>query len=168
MSHIRLLLAAASALALAACAPTGKSSPSVPPPSPTLTDSAAPAQSAGTGFGTNSGGTYPYGSADRVQTSNAGTGQEDPTVTGPNGAIWLKPGTTNQRYRADADDCYSYARAQTEHDARMESDAGAAFSDSTGGIGVVELRQRMNNFARTNRLPRLFGQCMEAKGYTRG
>jgi len=167
MRHISLLLAAASALALAACAPTTKSRDSALPP-PTEIGSTAPAQSAGTDFGANTGGTYPYGKAGGVQTSNATTGREDATITGPDGTIWLKPGTANERYQADADDCYSYARAQTDHDARIESDAGAAFKDSTGGSGVIELRQRMSQFARTNRLPRLFGQCMEAKGYTRG
>jgi hypothetical protein len=167
MNHIRLLPVVVFTLALAACAPPAKPRISAPPP-PTAIDSTGSAQSAGTGFGANSGGTYPYGSAGGVQTSNASDGQEDGTVTGPNGVIWLKPGTANARYRADADDCYSYARAQTDHDARIESDSRAAFNDSTGGIGVVELRQRMNHFARSNRMPRLFGQCMEAKGYTRG
>lgn len=167
MRHIPLLLAAASALVLAACAPIATSRVSAPPP-PTAIDSAASAQSAGSDFGVNTGGTYPYGSAGGVQTGNASAGREDPTTIGPDGAIWLKPGTPNERYRTDADDCYSYARAQTDHDARIESDAGAAFNDSTGGSGVIQLRQRMNQFARTNRLPRLFGQCMEAKGYTRG
>ncbi|MHA1599807.1 MAG: hypothetical protein ACTSW2_03190 [Alphaproteobacteria bacterium] len=167
MSHFRLLLAAASALALAACAPTGKSRIAAPLP-PTTTDSAVSAQSAATDIGANTGGTYPYGNAGGVQTSNAGAGQNARTSTGPDGAIWLKPDTPNARYRTDADNCYSYARAQTNHDARIESDSVAAFQDTTGGIGVIELQQRMNQFARKNRMPRLFGKCMEAKGYTRG
>ena len=167
MRHISLLLVAASALALAACAPTTKSRVSAPAP-PTTIDSTASAQSAGADFSANTGGTYPYGKTGGVQTSNASAGREDPTTTGPDGAIWLKPDTANERYQADADDCYSYARAQNDHDARIESDAGAAFDDSTAGSGVIQLRQRMNQFARTNRFPRLFGQCMEAKGYTRG
>ena len=166
MSHFRLFLAAASALALAACAPAAKYRTSAPPPTPV--NSAGSTQSAGTDIGANSGGTYPYGSAGGVQTSNAGVGQDARTTTGPDGAIWLKPDTPNARYRTDADNCYSYARAQTDHDARIESDSGAAFRDATGGIGVVELQRRMNHFARTNRMPRLFGKCMEAKGYTRG
>jgi len=169
MSHIRLLLAAASALALVACAPTAKKTDlSVLPPPETI-DGAASAQSAGADFGANTGGTYPYGSANDVQTSNAGTGREDATISGPDGTIWLKPDVANESYRIDADNCYSFARAQIAHDARIESDAGAAINDSTGGgIGLVQLRQRMNQYARSNRVPRLFGQCMEAKGYSRG
>ncbi len=165
MRYFSLLLAAAAVLALAACTPAAKSGVSAPP---TAIDSSESAQPAGPDSGANSGGTYPDGNAGGAQSTAAGSGPEDATFTGPDGAIWLKPDTPNERYRSDADDCYSYARAQTDHDARIESDTNAALHDTTGGIGVVELRQRMNQFARTNRLPRLFGQCMEAKGYTRG
>lgn len=168
MSHIRLLLAVASALALTACAPTEKSRFSGLAPAPAANYSAEPAQPAGAGLGTDTVGTYPDGNADGVQTSNAGAGREAPTTTGPDGTIWLKPDAANETYRIDADSCYSYALAQTNHDARIESDAGAVFNEPAGGIGLVQLRRRMSNFARTNRIPRLFGDCMEAKGYTRG
>jgi hypothetical protein len=174
MSHIRLLLAVASALALAACAPSASksdlSNPSPPAPTatPAVISGAASAQSAGADFGANADGTYPYGQASGVQTSNAGSGRDDTTVSGPDGTIWLKPGAANETYRRDADSCYSFARAQNAHDARIESDSRAAFRDTTGGIGLVQLRQRMSQFARSNRMPRLFGKCMEAKGYSRG
>ena len=154
MSHVRLLLAVASALVLTACAPAAKYWASAPAPAPPPTvDSAASAQSV---------------SADGVQTSNASSRQQAPTIPGPDGAIWLKPDAASETYRIDADSCYSFARAQNAHDARIESDSNAAFRDSTSGFGQIQLRQRMNQYARTNRLPRLFGQCMEAKGYTRG
>ncbi len=152
MSHVRLMLAIASVLVLSACAPAAKYWASAPAPPPTI-DSAASAQSV---------------SVDGVQTSNASSQRQVPTIPGPDGAIWLKPDAENEAYRIDADSCYSFARAQNEHDARIESDSNAAFRDSTSGFGQVQLRQRMNQYARTNRLPRLFGQCMEAKGYTRG
>lgn len=167
MSQVRLLLAAAAALALVACAPTPRSTPSelVTPPA---TAGEAPAQAGAGEPGPNSGGTYPYGSPSTVQTGNAEAGQENATVTGPGGSIWLKPGTTNERYRADADDCYSYAQAQIANDARIESDANAAFSETPGSITSTALRRQMSQFARDRSLPRLFGECMEAKGYTRG
>ena len=172
MRHIRLLLAVASALALAACAQTApKSTFSVAPPSAAVNAVASP-QSAGADLSTNTGGTYPYGQAIDTQTSNANAGasagQDYPTVPGPDGAVWLKPDAANETYRMDADSCYSFARAQLDHDARIERDAGAATRDSTAGIGLVQLQRRMNQFARSNRVPRVFSQCMEAKGYTRG
>lgn len=166
MSPFRLLLAAVAVLGLAACAPTAKSDISAPPASAPL-DAAAPAPPPGAEVGADIGGTDPYGSAGGAPTGNAGAGAEDATISGPDGTIWLKPGAARDAYRNDADNCYGYARAQTENDARIESDSGAALRDSTGGIGVVELQQRMNQYARGNRMQRLFGQCMEAKGYSR-
>lgn len=167
MSQVRLLLAAAAALALVACAPTPRTSPSdlVTPPAAA---GEAPAQAGAGEPGPNTGGTYPYGSPPAGPTGTAEAGQESATVTGPGGTIWLKPGTPNERYQADADDCYSYAQAQIANDARIESDANAAFADAPGNITSTALRRQMSQFARDQSLPRLFGQCMEAKGYTRG
>ena len=159
MIDFRLLLAAASVLALAACTPAPSTPTSALPPPAT-----APSASAAG----NVGGTYPYGSAPTVQTGNAEAAQDSGTVVGPGGAIWLKSGTANERYRSDADDCYGYAQAQINHDARIESDADAAFGDRARNTASVALQQQMSQFGRDKRLPRLFGQCMEAKGYTRG
>jgi hypothetical protein len=167
MVHFRLLLAATFVLALAACAPAKPISSSALPP-PASAQDTAPSASAAPDAGSNSGGTYPYGSATAVQTGNAAAAQDSGTVVGPSGAIWLKSGTANERYRSDADDCYGYAQAQINHDARIESDADAAFGDRARNTASVALQQQMSQFAREKRLPRLFGQCMEAKGYTRG
>lgn len=163
MIDFRLLLAAASVLALAACAPAPSAPTSALPPPAT-----APSASAAGTVGANAGGTYPYGSAPAVQTSTAEAAQDSGTVVGPGGAIWLKSGTANERYRSDADDCYGYAQAQIDHDARIESDADAAFGDRARNTASVALQQQMSQFGRDKRLPRLFGQCMKAKGYTRG
>lgn len=163
MSHIHLLLAAAFVLALAACTPAPPAPTSALPPPAT-----APSAASAGNVGANSGGTYPYGSAPTVQTSNAEAVQDSGTVVGPGGAIWLKPGTANEHYRSDADDCYGYAQAQINHDARIESDADAAFGDRARITASVALQQQMSQFGRDKRLPRLFGRCMEAKGYTRG
>ena len=149
MNRLHLLLAAASVLALAACAPALK--PGGPAATPgTLT---APPQSTAAPTG---------------QSGTTATEQSEDPIVGPDGTVWLKTGVKSERYRADADDCFSFARAQVDRDERFENDAGAAISDSSGGNGLKELRQRMSQFERQNRLPRLFGQCMEAKGYTRG
>jgi len=148
MNLLRLLLAAASVLALAACAPAPKPAVSV---------------------STSNALTAPQiGAAPVEQSSTAAAGQSDSPIVGPDGAVWLKSGEKSERYRDDADNCFSFARARVDRDARFESDASAANSDFGGGTGLRDLRQRMNNFERENRMPRLFGQCMEAKGYTRG
>jgi hypothetical protein len=167
MSHFRLLLAAASVLALAACAQTPPTPASALPP-PATAPSTAPASSAAGDAGSNSGGTYPYGSAAAVQTGTAETAPDSDAIVGPGGAVWQKSGTANERYRADADDCHGFALAQINHDAQIESDADAAFGDRLGNTASTALRQQMSQYGREQRLPRLFGQCMEAKGYTRG
>lgn len=86
----------------------------------------------------------------------------------PGGTQWVKPGVTDERYRADLEDCYRYAQAQVAHDARIESDSGAAFESFPSGLGWTELRGRMSEFERNQRRSILFSNCMVAKGYDRG
>ncbi len=172
-----LLIAAACALALSACAsapPASKTS--VPPPSATagLEQPAATggSVSGGSVYGAaNTGGTYPYGTidtADTGATQQAAAGAADGIVVmGPDGTVWIGSGAVDSRYQSDVDSCYAYARGQVAHDARIESDLGAAFQSEAGGLGLAALRGRMNNFERTRRVPSLFSSCMVAKGYSR-
>ncbi len=164
-----LVVAAACALALSACAsapPAPKTS--VPPPS-AATGLEQPAATGGSVYGAaNTGGTYPYGT---IQTAgNDATQQEaaDATdeivVMGPDGTVWIRSGAVDARYQSDVDSCYAYARGQVAHDARIESDVGAAFQSEAGGLGLAALRGRMNNFERTRRVPSLCSSCMAAKG----
>ncbi len=166
-----LLVAAACALALSACAsapPAPKTS--VPPPSATA-GLDQPAATGGSVYGAaNTGGTYPYGT---TQTAGNGATQQaaaDATdeivVMGPDGTVWIRSGAVDARYQSDVDSCYAYARGQVAHDARIESDVGAAFQSEAGGLGLAALRGRMNNFERTRRVPSLFRSCMVAKGYS--
>ncbi len=131
----------------------------------------------------NTGGTYPYGT---VQAAAQETTQgfaikvpqqapqqakaeitEGVVVMGPDGKVWLRAGGDNAAYRGDVDSCYAYARGQVAHDARIESDVASAFDSDAAGFGLTELRGRMNNFERGNRVPALFSACMSAKGYNR-
>ncbi len=82
-------------------------------------------------------------------------------------SLSLDPSITSEHYREDADSCYAYARGEIAHDARIESDVGAAFQSEAGGLGLAALRGRMSNFERTRRVPSLFNRCMAAKGYGR-
>ena len=86
---------------------------------------------------------------------------------GPDGTVWIRSGAVDARYQSDVDSCYAYARGQVAHDARIESDVGAAFQSEAGGLGLAALRGRMSNFERTRRVPSLFRSCMAAKGYGR-
>ena len=86
---------------------------------------------------------------------------------GPDGTVRIRPSTTSEHYREDADSCYAYAQAQIDHDVRIESDVSAAFQSEAGGLGLARLRGRMNNFERSRRKPSLFNSCMVAKGYSR-
>ncbi len=158
------LIAAAAVLALAACStfPSAPKTSVAQPPSAT-----APAQPGAPA--SPPGGTYPYGT---VLTTEAGPAQQanardEIVVTGPDGTVWIQPGTTSQRRRGDADSCYAYARGQVAHDARIESDVRMAFQSEAGGLGLADLRSRMSYFERTRRLPTLFNNCMVAKGYSR-
>ncbi len=92
---------------------------------------------------------------------------EEIVLMSPDGTVRIRPSTTNERYREDADSCYAYARGEVAHDARIEFDVNAAFENEAGGLGLAELRRRMNNFERTRRVPSLFNRCMVAKGYGR-
>ncbi len=166
------LIAAAAALALAACS-FSPSAPrtSVPPPWPAL-GLDQPAATAGSAYGVaNAGGIYPYGA---IRKGDSGVAQEATVETtqeivlmGPDGALRIRPSTTSERYLEDADSCYAYARGEVAHDARIEIDVNAAFENEAGGLGLAELRRRMNNFERTRRVPSLFNRCMVAKGYGR-
>ncbi len=167
-----LLIAAAAALALAACS-FSPSAPrtSVPPPSPAL-GLDQPAATAGSAYDVaNAGGAYPYGV---IRKGDSGAVQETAVETteeivlmGPDGTVRIGPSTTSERYREDADSCYAYARGEVAHDARIEIDVNAAFENEAGGLGLAELRRRMNNFERTRRVPSLFNRCMVSKGYSR-
>ena len=187
-----ILIAAACVLALSACASAPPAQPTrapatvakAPPPpaaSGTIQPVAAPASAFGAA---NTGGTYPYGTAqpaaqqnadqetarqiaiDLPQQANAET-TEGVVVMGPDGTVWLRAGGENVAYRGDVDSCYAYARGQVDHDARIESDVASAFDSDAAGFGLTALRGRMNDFERGNRVPALFSSCMSAKGYNR-
>lgn len=130
------LFAATAAWALAACTPAPRTE--APPPEPVAEAAPAPAAPEGEGI----------------------------ELRAPEGTEWVKPGVTSERYRADVDDCYSYAQAQIARDVRIESDSRAAFEGSPSGLGLNELRGRMSDFERRKRRLSLFNNCMVAKGYT--
>ncbi len=190
-----ILIAAACVLALSACA-------SAPPAqrtrAPATLVEAPPSAASGTiqpaaaqvsAYGAaNTGGTYPYGTAQggTAQTAAQKTTQgfvmkvpqqapqpaktettEGVVVMGPDGTVWLRAAGDNAAYRGDVESCYAYARGQVAHDERIESDVASAFDSDAGGFGLAALRGRMNDFERSNRVPALFSTCMSAKGYSR-
>ncbi len=77
-----------------------------------------------------------------------------------------KDDEASAQHRADLEACYRFAQARIAHDARIESDSGAAFDAYPSGIGVAELSGRMSEFARRNRRSILYGDCMRDKGYS--
>ncbi len=76
------------------------------------------------------------------------------------------PDTDSAQYRADLESCFSFARARIARDERMESDSSAAFDAYPQGLGMGEIRGRMNTFANRNRRSKLYSDCMSAKGYS--
>ena len=101
-----------------------------------------------------------------AQETTVGT-TEEIVLMGPDGTVRIRPSTTSEHYREDADSCYAFARGEIAHDARIENDVGAAFQSEAGGLGLAALSGRMSNFERTRRIPSLFNRCMAAKGYGR-
>ena len=170
MKFLKPLLAVAAASALAACSYSFQGGAA---PSRAVTPPAQPAAPGTASFsGANTGGTYPYGTAtstplDTAAGSEQGSEQDGIVLMDPEGNVWVRSDTADERYRADVESCYSYAQARVDHDARIESDVNAAFQTSARGFGLRELRGRMSNFERTQRRPVLFSDCMVAKGYAR-
>ncbi len=187
-----ILIATACVLALSACASAPPAQRARAPatlanalPPPAASGMIQPVAAQVSAYGAaNTGGTYPYGTAQGGTAQAAGqeTTQgyaikvprqakaettEGVVVMGPDGTVWLRAAADNAVYRGDVDSCYAYARGQVAHDARIESDVASAFDFDAGGFGLAALRGRMNNFERSNRVPALFSSCMTAKGYNR-
>ncbi len=85
-----------------------------------------------------------------------------------NGIVLADPSATADRSKPDVEACYDSARAQFDHDARIEYDRSAAFDSSDDGLGVSALRQRMRTFGQSQRRRTLFIDCINAKGSSRG
>ncbi len=190
-----ILIAAACVLALSACASAPPAQPTRAPttlakaPPPAASGMIQPVAALVSAYGAaNTGGTYPYGTAQgctaqtAAQETTQGFGLKVPqqapqqaraettegvVVMGPDGTVWLRAAGENAAYRGDVDSCYAYARGQVAHDARIESDVASAFDFDADGFGLAALRGRMNDFERGNRVPALFNSCMMAKGYNR-
>ena len=151
MVRVRYLLCALLAgLALSAC--SGPAKLGVLPPAPAVAPPPAIAPA-------------PDGTAEPGQARAVEGGRG--VVSGPDGAVWTKSGVTKTRIHADMDNCTAYARGQISHDARIERETFSAFDTSSGGLGLIELRARMNAFERNRRTPALIRECMEAGGYAR-
>ena len=168
-----LLIAVASVLALAACSSAPSTTQKVSPPPATAPGPDQPAAGGTSVSGNvNTGGTYPYGTVQKLGTGasqETGTGvTEGVVVMGPDGTVWIRSDASDdEHYRTDVDSCYAYARAQVAHDVRIESDRHAAFESEAGGLGLAALRSQMDNFERSRRIPSLFNNCMASKGYSR-
>jgi len=93
---------------------------------------------------------------------------ESVIVKGPDGTTWrASPATNEQTYQADLDDCYSYATAQTRHDAQIMDDRNAGIDTLTSQSRYSGLRQRVDEYDLRNRRASLMSSCMESKGYAR-
>ena len=95
-------------------------------------------------------------------------GEESVIVKGPDGTTWAVNRETDQEtYRADIEDCYNYAWAQTRRDAQITDDRNAGIDTLTNQSRYSVLRQRVDEFDLRNRRGALMTECMEAKGYAR-
>ena len=95
-------------------------------------------------------------------------GQETVIVKGPDGTNWAVGSNQDEEaYRADIEDCYAYAAAQTRRDAQITDDRNAGIDTLTSGSRYSALRQRVDEFDLRQRRGSLMTGCMEAKGYVR-
>lgn len=131
---------------------------------PALT--AEPSSGLSTQAGANSGGTYPYGTA---QPSGGATAKNGGgiVVRTPDGSLWRKNDIDEKRYRADIADCYSYAAAQMRHDELIQTDQNAAFDNLATSSRYSLVQSQVQSYDLKKRRTRLIGSCMKAKGYLR-
>jgi hypothetical protein len=90
--------------------------------------------------------------------------QEKVVVTDSEGNI-VEEQAPDAEYQAAVDACYRFAQGRIAHDIRMESDARASLDQYSEGLGLTELRGRMQDYERTGRLRELFERCMRDRGY---
>lgn len=167
--HSAKALAGAILLLLAACAaepaepagPDATRGSALPPPgagepaTATTTPSAPPPP-------------LPEPSSTSQPPAEPGASGEPVVVKGPDGTSWEARGVKDEAaYQADLDDCYSYATAQTRHDAQMKDDRNAGIDTLTSQSRYSGLRQRVDEYDLRNRRASLMSSCMESKGYAR-
>ena len=98
----------------------------------------------------------------------APTAEEGVIFKGPDGTTWaVGKQTDEETYRADIENCYNYAWAQTRRDAQITDDRNAGIDTLTSQSRYSALRQRVDEFDLRNRRGALMTDCMEAKGYAR-
>ncbi len=85
-----------------------------------------------------------------------------------NGIVLVDPNAHADRSKPDVEACYDSARAQFDHDTRIERDGSAAYDRSDAGLGLSVLRQRMRDFGQSQRRRTLFIDCINAEGSSRG
>ncbi len=78
--------------------------------------------------------------------------------------IWTRSGANKTRTRSLIDNCYAFAQGRIAHDTRIESERSLGFDTSSGGLGLIELRARMNAYERNRRFPLLVRECMKSEG----
>ena len=163
------LLAALSACSLFEQGPRKEAPPaSSYEPVPSAEPPALPADaSGGTGqLGANSGGTYPYGSAQPSGTAAARSG-DDIVLRDPDGGLWRKANANEAGYRDDISQCYKYANAQMRHDEMIITDQNAAFDGLTASPAFGRIQSKVQNYDLNKQRKRLIGSCMKSKGYLR-
>lgn len=98
----------------------------------------------------------------------AAEGEEGIIFKGPDGTTWtVTKKTDEEAYRADIEDCYNYAVAQTRRDRQITDDRNAGINTLTSESRYSILRQRVDEYDLRNRRGALLTECMEAKGYAR-
>lgn len=157
---------AGSLLLLAACAsepaPIGETGTALPPPG-----AGEPAAASGAPAAPAPAPLPETGSTTGVPPQEPAAG-EPVIVQGPDGTTWRASRSTNaEAYQADLDDCYSYATAQTRHDAQIIDDRNAGIDTLTSQSRYSGLRQRVDEYDLRNRRASLMSSCMESKGYAR-
>ena len=158
-------------LAFALCLVTGlvacDSSPrkSAIPPSyePVPSGDAAAPSAPAAGTGANTGGTYPYGTAQPTAPAEG----EAPVVRTPDGRLWRKAGTTEDQRQADLAACYEVAAAQVRRDEQIMVDQDATMSDFSPSSRMRPLQRQMQGHDLRNRRSRIMSSCLESKGYYR-
>jgi len=168
-------LAVCLSAALSACSYFDQGPQKVPLPAssyepvPAAAQPALPADTSdglATQAGVNSGGTYPYGTAQPSGASAAKSG-EDVVLRAPDGTLWRKEDVDGVSYRDDISQCYKYAAAQMRHDEMILTDQNAAFDNLATSSAYSQVQSQVQNYDLNKQRKRLIGSCMKSKGYQR-
>lgn len=104
-----------------------------------------------------------------LPSATAPAGETSPLLSVPPEAlVWSQPGVADARRQDDIESCYAFSRARVRSNRQIDQDISGNLSQSGSYNVARQFQGRLDDFEARNRESRLFGDCMESKGYVQG